>query len=362
MLELNGEYTKAKIIVDDPGYESVQQIRHLCDLDVLANSKIRVMGDICPAIGATIGCTLTYDENVLPSLVGSDIGCGIVTVRLDAGRIDPQHLERVIRDNVSGRKRIDAILSKHQENIDLRELLCAKKVDIGRCYDKLGELGGGNHFIELDRDSSGNYWLTIHSGSRLLGQQIYDYYIDLGDQHNTRIFSSLSGELKEQYLHDAEIAESFAHESRMTIIDIVCKFLKTKPVEEYHSVHNYIDTANRIIRKGAISAATGEKVVIPISASPVYGGVIIGRGKGNEEWNLSAPHGAGRICSRAESKNLFTVSEFKREMDGVYSSGINAAGLTEAPMVYKRREYIRESIGELVDIDDILIPVYNFKN
>ena len=147
----------------------------------------------------------------------------------------------------------------------------------------------------------------------------------------------------------------------MTIIDIFCKFLKVKVVEEYHSIHNYIDAENKIIRKGAISAQENEKVVIPISASPIYGGVIIGKGKGCGEWNYSAPHGAGRICSRAESKDLFTVSEFKKEMKGVYSNNINQSGLSEAPMVYKKREYIQESLKELVNIEDILIPIFNYK-
>ena len=142
---------------------------------------------------------------------------------------------------------------------------------------------------------------------------------------------------------------------------ILCKFLKVKVVEEYHSIHNYIDAENKIIRKGAISAQENEKVVIPISASPIYGGVIIGKGKGCGEWNYSAPHGAGRICSRAESKDLFTVSEFKKEMKGVYSNNINQSGLSEAPMVYKKREYIQESLKDLVNIEDILIPIFNYK-
>ena len=361
-MEIKGAYTSAKFIIEDADYASIQQIRHLCDLDVLENSKIRVMADVCPGIGTTIGSTFTYTDTILPSLIGSDIGCGIVTVKLNAKRIELKQLDKIIRENLVGRNKIDLIISKHQQAVDLNKLYCRKYIDIARCYDKIGEIGSGNHFVELDKDSAGNYWLTVHSGSRLLGQQIYDYYIDKGDQHNSRIFSALTGDLKNQYIHDTLIAQAFARENRLAIIDIICKFLKTKVVEEYHSIHNYIDEKYQIARKGAISAQIDEKVVIPISASPIYGGVIIGKGKGCEEWNFSAPHGGGRICSRAESKELFTVSEFKKNMDGVYSNNINAAGLSEAPMVYKRRDYIQESLRDLVEIEDILIPVYNFKN
>ena len=360
-MDIKGKYTSARFIIDDADYASIQQIKHLCDLDSLENSKIRIMADVCPGIGTTIGSTFTYDNVILPSLIGSDIGCGIVTVKLNTKRIELGQLDSVVRENLVEKKRIDSIVSRHQDNVNLSNLNCIKQVDIDRCYSKLGELGGGNHFIELDKASDGCYWLTIHSGSRLLGQQVYDYYIDKGNQKNTRIFSELDGELKEQYIQDSIIAQQFARENRMTIIDILCKFLKVKVVEEYHSIHNYIDAENKIIRKGAISAQENEKVVIPISASPIYGGVIIGKGKGCGEWNYSAPHGAGRICSRAESKDLFTVSEFKKEMKGVYSNNINQSGLSEAPMVYKKREYIAESLKELVEIEDILIPVFNYK-
>lgn len=361
-MEIKGTFTSAKFIIEDAEYASIQQIQHLCNLDTLEGSKIRVMADVCPGIGTTIGSTFTYSNSIMPVLIGSDIGCGIVTVKLSAKRIELKQLDKIIRENLIGRNKIDSIISKHQQAVDLNKLYCRKHIDITRCYDKIGELGSGNHFVELDKDSSGNYWLTVHSGSRLLGQQIYDYYIDKGDQHNSRIFSALKGDLFEQYLHDVKIAQEFAKANRMAIVEIICKFLKTKIMDEYHSIHNYIDMKYKIARKGAISAQLGEKVVIPISASPVYGGVIIGKGKGAEEWNWSAPHGAGRICSRAESKELFTVNEFKKNMDGVYSNNINAAGLSEAPMVYKQREYIEESLKDLVEIEDVLIPVYNYKN
>lgn len=360
-LEIKGTFTSAKFIVDDVEYASIQQIQHLCNLDTMQDVKIRIMADVCPGIGTTIGSTFTYTDSIMPILIGSDIGCGIVSVKLSAKRVELKQLDKIVRENLIERNKVDSIITKYQNTVDLRRLHCAKFVDIDRCYSKIGELGGGNHFLELERDSDGGYWLTVHSGSRLLGQQIYDYYIDRGDQHNTRIFSALRDDLLDQYIHDVKISQEFAKANRLSIIDIVCKFLKTKVVEEYHSIHNYVDTQHNIIRKGAISAQLDEKVVIPISASPVYGGVILGRGKGSKEWNCSAPHGAGRICSRAESKELFTVNEFKKNMDGVYSNNINAAGLSEAPMVYKKRGYIEESLKDLVDIEDVLAPVYNFK-
>ena len=361
-MEIKGNFTSAKFIVDDVEYASIQQIQHLCNLDTLQNSKIRIMADVCPGIGTTIGSTFTYHDSIMPVLIGSDIGCGIVTVRLSAKRIELKQLDKIVKENLIERNKIDSIVAKYQQSVDLNQLFCRKHVDIDRCYSKIAELGGGNHFLELDKDSNGNYWLTVHSGSRLLGQQIYDYYIDQGDQHNSRIFSTVRGELKDQYIHDTIIAQEFAKANRLAIIEIICKFLKTKVVEEYHSVHNYIDAKYQIARKGAISAQLDEKVVIPISASPVYGGVIIGRGKGSEEWNFSAPHGAGRICSRADSKDMFTVNEFQKEMTGVYSNNVNSAGLSEAPMVYKRREYIQESLKDLVKIEDVLIPIYNYKS
>ena len=361
-MDIKGMFTSARFIVDDVEYASIQQIQHLCNLDTMQDVKIRIMADVCPGIGTTIGSTFTYADSIMPVLIGSDIGCGIVSVKLSAKRVELKQLDKIVRENLTERNKIDGIIAKYQSMVDLKQLHCSKFVDIDRCYSKIGELGGGNHFLELDKDSNGGYWLTVHSGSRLLGQQIYDYYIDKGDQHNTRIFSVLRDELLNQYIHDVKIAQEFAKMNRLAIIEVVCKFLKTKVIEEYHSIHNYIDVEHKIIRKGAISAQNDEKVVIPISASPVYGGVIIGRGKGCEEWNFSAPHGAGRICSRAESKELFTVSEFKKQMDGVFSNNINQAGLSEAPMVYKKREYIAESLKDLVEIEDILIPVYNFKN
>lgn len=361
-MDIKGKYTNAKFIIEDADYDSIQQINNLCNLDSLEGSKIRIMADVCPGVGTTIGSTFSYTDKILPILVGNDIGCGIVAVKLKSKRIEPLELSKIIKENIEGKKRTESIVRKHQNNVDLSTLFCAKHVDIDRCYSKLGELGNGNHFVELDKDSDGQYWLTVHSGSRLLGQQIYEYYLEKGNHKNTRIFSELSDELMKQYIHDCEIAQRFAKENRDTIIEIICKFLKAKVVDEYHSTHNYIDSKDMIIRKGAISAQQYEKVVIPISASPVYGGVIIGRGKGNEEWNFSAPHGAGRICSRAESKEFFTVNEFRKEMKGVYSENINPSGLSESPMVYKKRAYIVESLKDLVEIEDILIPVFNYKN
>jgi RNA-splicing ligase RtcB len=361
-MDIKGKYNSARIIIDDAEYESINQIKHLCDLDSLKDSKIRVMADVCPGIGTTIGSTFTYSDKILPILVGNDIGCGIVTVKLNIKRLEAKQLDKVIRENLQERNKIDSIINKYRNSVDLNQLYCKKNVDIERCYSRIGDLGGGNHFIEVDKDSKGNCWLTIHSGSRLLGQQVYEFYLDKGNQRNTRIFSELEGQIMDMYIHDALIAQEFAYINRKAIIDIICKFLKVKVLEEYHSVHNYIDEKYKIIRKGAISAQEGEKVVIPISASPIYGGVIIGKGKGNEEWNYSAPHGAGRICSRAESKDLFTVSQFKTEMQGVHSLNIDKNGLSESPMVYKKREYIEESLKDLVEIEDILIPIYNFKN
>lgn len=368
-MDIKGKYNIAKIMVDDADYASLQQIKALCDMEILKDSKIRIMGDVCPAIATTVGSTFTYKERILPSLVSGDIGCGIITCKLKNKNIEVKQIDKIVREQIIERKKIDNIIDKYSNMINLKDLICSKYVDIDRCYNKLAELGGGNHFLEFDKDKDNNIWITVHSGSRLLGQQVYDFYIDKGFENikkiNTnynRLYTYLEGQLMQDYLHDAEIVQRFADLNRRAIIDIIVKNIKNKIVDEYSSIHNYIDTKHQIVRKGAISALKDEKVVIPISASPIYGGVIIGYGLGNEEWNNSAPHGAGRICSRKEAKDMFTEHQYKKEMEGVYSSCINASTVDESPMVYKRLDYIKESLKDIVIIQEVLKPFYNYKS
>lgn len=359
--EINGRFTKAKVHVENVDFESYRLLQHLCNLDTMEGVKIRVMPDICPGFGTTIGSTFTYDKYLLPVLVSGDIGCGVTCLKLNLSRLDSNQLDKVIRENLVAQKRADSILEKHRNAVNLKDLICAKYINIEKCYQKIGELGNGNHFLEMDSDDEGFLWLTIHSGSRLLGQQVYDYYLSQGDQHNTRMFASLEGDVMQAYLHDVEIATEFASENRKAVAEIICRFLKVKILDEYESRHNYVDTAHRIIRKGAISAQNGERVVIPISASPAFGGVILGLGKGNEEWNYSAPHGAGRLCSIKQAKELYTKKDLETNLSGVKLSKVGQPGIEEGPMVYRRREELLKDIGDLISIERILTPIFNYK-
>lgn len=370
-MHIKGKYTDAKIFIENINYQenyaAINQVKSLCDLKILENSKIRIMPDMCPAIGTTIGSTFTYSDKIIPSLVSGDIGCGITFVKLKEKRIELEKIDKIIKEQLIERKKIDNIVSKYENRLRLENLKCKKYVDIDRCYSKLGELGGGNHFCSIGEDSKGFLYITIHSGSRLLGQQIYDYYISeeykqINDKSYNRLYTYLEGPLMNDYLHDQQIAVEFASLNRQTIIDIICKFSKLTQIETIESVHNYVDTKNKIIRKGAISALKNEQVIIPISASRKYGGILLGVGKGNEDWNYSAPHGAGRICSRGESKNLFSFNQYKKEMEGVHSMSIKKETINESPMVYKERNFIINNIKDSVEIENIILPIYDFKN
>ena len=370
-MQVKGKMTSAKIFIDEFDFSkdvpAINQVKALCDIEVLKDSKIRIMPDMCPAIGTTIGSTFTFKDKLMPVLVSSDIGCGITVLKLDTKKIEFEKLDRVIREQLTERNKIESILSKSQDKIDLNNLYCKKYVDTDRCLNKLGDLGGGNHFLEVDKDENGYLYLTVHSGSRLLGQQIYDFYMNEGykainDKSYNRIFTYLEDDLLYYYLKDVEIARRFAYLNRETILNIIVRYMKLKTSDfKIDCPHNYVDIDNKIIRKGAISAQKDEDLIIPISASPIYGGIIIGIGKGNEDWNCSAPHGAGRLFSRGDSKDDFSFKTYKDEMKDVHSMSVTKASIDESPMVYKKREFILRNIGESVEVDKILTPVYNFK-
>lgn len=370
-MNINGKYTNAKIFINSLDYTkdipAINQVRALCDLEVLEGSTIRIMPDMCPGIGTTIGSTFTFNNKLMPILVSSDIGCGITVVKLDTKQMEFGKLDRVIREQLLERNKIDAIVSKSENQIDLGLLKCRKYVDVDRCLNKLGDLGGGNHFLEVDKDDNGYLYLTIHSGSRLLGQQIYDYYINEGykainNKSYNRIFTYLEGDLLNDYLNDVEIAKRFAYLNRETVLNIIIRFMKLKTTDfKIDCPHNYVDIENKIIRKGAISAQKDEDLIIPISASPIYGGVIIGKGLGNSDWNYSAPHGAGRLYSRSDSKDNFSFKTYKEEMKDVHSMSVTKSSIDESPMVYKKIDFIKENIVDTATIEKVLKPVYNFK-
>ena len=346
-----------------------KQLQMICNHPSAEGSIIRVMPDVHPGKVGTIGLTMTVGDSILPSLVGVDIGCGMTMARVKTKGLQFQQLDSVIRDEVPVGPRIRNKEHKYAEKIDLSELRCAKAINARKAELSIGTLGGGNHFIEVDKDEDGDIYLVVHSGSRHLGMEVAEYYLRTGQkeiQMKKQGFASyemtcLSGELMEDYLHDIKIIQEFARINREAIIESIVKGMKWKLEDSFTCIHNYVDftTGDKpILRKGAISAKEDEKVIIPIN---MRDGIIIGTGLGNTDWNCSAPHGAGRIYKRSEVAEHHTVSDFKKAMDGIYSICINKDTLDESPFAYRRIEEIAEVIGETVRIDKIIKPIYNYK-
>ena len=346
-----------------------KQLQMICNHPSAEGSIIRVMPDVHPGKVGTIGLTMTVGDSILPSLVGVDIGCGMTMARVKTKGLQFQQLDSVIRDEVPVGPRIRNKEHKYAEKIDLSELRCAKAINARKASLSIGTLGGGNHFIEVDKDEDGYIYLVVHSGSRHLGMEVAEYYLRTGQkeiQMKKQGFASyemtcLSGELMEDYLHDIKIMQEFARINREAIIESIVKGMKWKLEDSFTCIHNYVDftTGDKpILRKGAISAKEDEKVIIPIN---MRDGIIIGTGLGNTDWNCSAPHGAGRIYKRSEVAEHHTVSDFKKAMDGIYSICINKDTLDESPFAYRKIEEIAEVIGETVRIDKIIKPIYNYK-
>lgn len=346
-----------------------KQLQMICNHPSAEGSVIRVMPDVHPGKVGTIGLTMTVGDSILPSLVGVDIGCGMTMARVKTKGLQFQQLDSVIRDEVPVGPRIRNKEHKYAEKIDLSELRCAKAINARKAELSIGTLGGGNHFIEVDKDEDGDIYLVVHSGSRHLGMEVAEYYLRTGQkeiQMKKQGFASyemtcLSGELMEDYLHDIKIMQEFARINREAIIESIVKGMKWKLEDSFTCIHNYVDftTGDKpILRKGAISAKEDEKVIIPIN---MRDGIIIGTGLGNTDWNCSAPHGAGRIYKRSEVAEHHTVSDFKKAMDGIYSICINKDTLDESPFAYRRIEEIAGVIGETVRIDKIIKPIYNYK-
>ena len=397
MMEIKGKVNTAlcfaKVIED----EAIEQIRRMCDYEFTAGSRIRIMPDVHAGKGCTIGTTMTVTDKAVPNIVGVDIGCGMYTVNLGRVEIDMEQMDAAAHYIPSGTD----VWEGRQERFDLTELRCYRSLkDAKRLERSLGTLGGGNHFIEIDQAADGTKYLVIHSGSRNLGKQVAEYYqrlaIDL-NKGKEEYFAKrdaliaeykaagrrkeIEGALKalhwnsreatipedlcfvygtwlEDYLHDVEICQRFARRSRERMAEIILGRLGIEVVDAFHTIHNYIDTDEMILRKGAIAAHEGEKVLIPIN---MRDGSVLAIGKGNEDWNFSAPHGAGRIMSRTAAKERLDMDEYRREMAGVYTTSVNEATLDEAPMAYKSLADIIDVISESVDIIEVLKPIYNFK-
>jgi len=365
MIELQGAHNTAKMFTDNAEPTAVSQIIHLLNQEFIIGSKIRIMPDVHAGIGCTIGTTMTITDKVVPNLVGVDIGCGMETVLLDDERMELQQLDKTIKEHVPSGFSIRRNAHHYADKIDLNSLRCAKHVNLDRAVLSIGTLGGGNHFIEIDKDDNGQLYLVVHSGSRNLGKQVAEYYQNLAADNlgrkgkgADRVLAYLEGAPMADYLHDMALVQRYAEINRKAIVYELEKKVKFKITEQFTTTHNYIDMDSMILRKGAISAKAGERVLIPMN---MRDGSLICIGKGNPDWNFSAPHGAGRLMSRSAAKQNITLSQFEKSMAGIYSTTINRDTIDEAPFAYKPMEEIISNIADTADITQTIKPVYNFK-
>ena len=371
-IKIQGTYSEAIVYATDNDATALDeyaeaQLKLLADNEASRGSKIRVMPDVHPGKVCTIGLTMTLGDRILPEVVGIDIGCGLTVAKLKKFRPEYPRLDKVLAENVPAGSGIRTKVHHLAEEFDFGRLDAAKHIDRERAMRSLGTLGGGNHMIELDIDDDKNTYITIHSGSRHLGKELTEYYLSEGQKYlkakGEQVpyeLTWLEGSLMEAYLHDLTVVQEYAALNRQIMIDEICKGMKWKVEDKLSCHHNYVDFRGEepILRKGAISARQDEPVIIPINMKE---GVMLGKGKGNDYWNYSAPHGAGRIMKRVDVANNYTVSDFKREMKGIYSPSISRDTLDEAPFAYRGMDEIRETINDTVEITNILRPVYNFK-
>ncbi len=397
MIELKGKYNEAKIFTDVVDEAAIAQVLLLLNQEFAATSRIRLMPDIHAGAGCTIGTTMTITDKVVPNMVGVDIGCGMETIRIRQSHIELQKLDKLIYERIPSGFNIREKTHRYFDEINIEDLFCYQYIDTRRAEKSLGTLGGGNHFIEADKDPEGNIYIVVHSGSRHLGLEVANYYQEEGYKalngsskkdiedliaslkaqgrereiqksiaalKNTkrtsipRQLAYVSGQLFEQYIHDMKIVQAYAQLNRQAMMDEIVKGMKLHVTEQFTTIHNYIDTENMIVRKGAVSARKGEKLLIPIN---MRDGSLICEGKGNDEWNQSAPHGAGRLMSRSAARESFTVSEFKDQMEGVYTTSVNKDTLDECPMAYKGMRDIVDNIEDTAFVRQIIKPIYNFK-
>ena len=393
MMELQGKHSKAKVFTDNIEPEAISQILQLLNQDFAAGSQIRIMPDTHAGAGCTIGTTMTIKDKVVPYMVGVDIGCGMETVRLADKDVDLQMLDTAVHETVPSGFNIHASAPRITDRLGLEDLMCVHSINMERALCSVGTLGGGNHFAELEQDEEGRYYLVIHSGSRYLGKQVADYYQDAAVKQRKQASKSvqdliaqlkaqgrqkeiqaalkkipaskveknlawLEDELLEQYLHDMAIVQRYADINRKTMAANILRASGLTEADSFTTIHNYIDIKNGILRKGAISARTGERILIPIN---MRDGSLLCTGKGNADWNFSAPHGAGRLMSRSRAKETIALADFEKSMEGIYSSTVGRSTIDEAPMAYKPMDEIIENIQDTVTIDAVLKPVYNFK-
>lgn len=391
MIELKGKYNECKIFTNEIDNATRGQITALLDQESMKETKIRIMPDCHAGAGCVIGTTMTIKDKLIPNLVGVDIGCGMYAIKLKEKRIDLPKLDSTIIKYIPFGFNIYITKAQYFDIYNLKA-----PINIDNALRSIGTLGGGNHFIEIDRDSDNHLWLVIHTGSRHAGLEVCNYYQNLAyknlkdnkelrnelieklksEGREKEISSALKefskenptdipkmlayceGDLFNDYIHDMRIMQDYADTNRRTIAKIIMKKMKLHPIHEIMTRHNYIDIDNMILRKGSISAQKDEEVIIPMN---MRDGSLICKGKGNPDWNYSAPHGAGRLMSRTEAKESISMNDYKKSMNGIYSSCISKETIDESAFAYKPMQSIIDNIKDTVDIIDIIKPIYNFK-
>lgn len=397
MVEISGKYNRAICYCEELEEQAREQILSVCNQEAFSGSKIRIMPDVHAGKGCTIGTTMTVTDKIVPGMVGVDIGCGMETVKIAEGEIDFAKLDALIHREIPSGRNVREIPHELNAGIDLYALRCADSVNLERARKSIGTLGGGNHFIEVDRGRDGSLYLVVHSGSRHLGCEVAEYYQkqaiqalwggahhqiaelieklksegrfreiessvrELKKEHKIGMPEELvyvEGRLFDDYLHDMRIIQKFAVLNRRAMTDVIISGMDFTRVEEFTTIHNYIDMEKMILRKGSVSAKAGEKLLIPIN---MRDGSLICIGKGNEEWNYSAPHGAGRLISRKKAFNTLSMEQYREQMEGIYTTCVVPDTLDESPMAYKSMEEIIAQIEPTVRIVERVKPVYNFK-
>lgn len=369
MITISGIYNEAIVYTDEIESSARGQIQSLCDMEVYKDSRIRMMPDVHAGKGSTIGTTMTLHGAVSPNAVGVDINCGILVAQIREKHIELQKLDKICHQDIPSGDKINSQKNVHRfiNNLHINELICKDQVDLQRGYLSISSLGSGNHFISVEKDDEGNLYILIHSGSRNLGLQVAKWYQNLAYLQR-QIFEGedapyLTAWFDDEntfnnYIHDMNIIGEFAYWNRKAMLDVIVKSMKLHVVDEFTTVHNYIDIENMILRKGACSAQLGERLIIPMN---MRDGSLICTGKGNPEWNFSAPHGAGRIMSRKDAKNTLSMSEYKEQMKGIYTTCVSKNTVDEAPGAYKKMEDIVDKITDTVEINKVIRPIYNFK-
>lgn len=393
---IEGAFNVAKVFTDVIEDGAQAQIKAVCDFSAFADCQIRIMPDVHAGAGCTIGTTMTIKDKVTPNMVGVDIGCGMELVRVAERDIDFGALDALVYARIPSGFNVRETPHAFAERTRITELRCGKRVKLDNAFKSVGTLGGGNHFIEVDADADGNKYIVVHSGSRHLGVEVAEYYQNEGYRalcgntakqidalidrlkadgrqaeigklvRTARLAASdigkslayVEGELFDDYIHDMKIVQEFAALNRKAMISEITRGLGLTVADGFTTIHNYIDTDNMILRKGAVSAQDGERLLIPIN---MRDGSLVCTGKGNPDWNYSAPHGAGRILSRGKAQSTLSLDEFEREMRGIYSTSVRQSTLDESPMAYKKIEDILDNIEPTVAVVKRITPVYNFK-